>query len=429
MTLETLITLSVLAFTAGLALTLAILTFRGFGLIRIGWLNFSRMKELDRQRRECSDPEKRQALDAVITHCQALRKRWILRESDIRVGANTQRLIDEIASVYHPLSSYPLAEARLGRLLDAFEALKGKIQVWSRLPGVDRWTRFRVRHVLMLARAWKKKEEWRQSSLGRAIAKYRLVSFFRWVYFLFRFMDLTFWTLKMLRYILQDVIFKIFLLRWYLTVGELALQVYSGREAEPVLPAEDILQDLGSIEEKEETPDLPPGIRKIAESSRKNIWLNFGSLDQEQVRDIYFQLVEDIARYYHPRAAQPVYEVKLYGLLTAVSRLAGQAAAIRGKPVLNKLLDLRISHLLLVKDTADYLRDSEFIAWFRKYHLHRVLKFSRLIFQAVRRKHPGILFQDFAFTLVKEAGKRWLYIYIHDKIAEEANRLYQSSGP
>ncbi|MFQ5445061.1 MAG: hypothetical protein ACE5EK_10645, partial [Nitrospinales bacterium] len=56
------------------------------------------------------------------------------------------------------------------------------------------------------------------------------------------------------------------------------------------------------------------------------------------------------------------------------------------------------------------------------------LKFSHLLYKAIRRKHPGILFKDFAFFLVKEGGKRWIYFYLHDKIATEVNLIYQESS-
>ena len=42
-----------------------------------------------------------------------------------------------------------------------------------------------------------------------------------------------------------------------------------------------------------------------------------------------------------------------------------------------------------------------------------------------QKKHPALLFRDFAFTLAGEGCKRWLYLYLHDKIAVETNTLYK----
>ncbi len=104
-------------------------------------------------------------------------------------------------------------------------------------------------------------------------------------------------------------------------------------------------------------------------------------------------------------------------------------ASIRHKPVLNKLLNIRVSHLLLAKDALDFLRESELGSWLKKYPVGRFVKFSRLLHQTVQKRHPGVLFKDFALFLGKEAIKRWLYIYLHDKIAVEAIHAYKASLP
>jgi len=42
----------------------------------------------------------------------------------------------------------------------------------------------------------------------------------------------------------------------------------------------------------------------------------------------------------------------------------------------------------------------------------------------LQKKQPGILLRDVVFGVVKEGGKRWLVLYLHGKIAVEANKLY-----
>ncbi len=136
---------------------------------------------------------------------------------------------------------------------------------------------------------------------------------------------------------------------------------------------------------------------------------------------------ERIARHYYPQVNHPLYEAKVFDLISGSARLAEEISEIRDKPLISKLLDLRVSHLLMMKDAADYLQDSEFLQWIKKYKLHQVLRFSNLLFQTIRKKHPGLLFKDFAFTLVKEGGKRWVYVYLHDRIAVEANHIFHQS--
>ena len=418
-----------LVLTFGLTLGIAIITVKGFGLIKIGWLNFTRLKELEQQKHGSKDPAKQHALQVVIQHCQRLRSKWILQEPDLRIVERTQHLAEKIASVYHPRSSNPLAEVRLGELLEAFLELKNKIVIFSELKGVRAFTQFRLRHVRYLSRAWQKKEQWRKSPLGQTIARYKLAALFQWVYFLIRFLDLTFWMFKMLGYIVHDVVLKILLIRWYLTIGELTIRMYADRTGESDLSAEELLSQLDAIPNEDMPSDLPLGAREIADASRKALMFKMSSVEWNQVKENYFCLVRDIAGHYYPTAEEPLYEVKLYHLMMGVSRLSDQVASIRHKPVLNKLLNIRVSHLLLAKEAMDFLRESELGVWLKKYPVGRFVKVSRLLYQTVQKRHPGVLFKDFALFLAKEAAKRWAYIYLHDKIAVEANHAYKSSLP
>lgn len=398
---------------------------KGFGLIKAGWLNFSRLRDLEKQKEDSTDPSIKRALDAVIEHCQALRRQWILREPDLEIAKNTRRLVEKIAFLHHPQSRSPLMEARLGGLLEAFIELKNRIVVFSEMKGVRTFTQFRLRHVHTLSRAWEKKEQWRQSSAGRAFSRFKPL--FEWAYFLIRFMDVTFWTFKALGYILHDIVLKVLLVRWYLTVGELAIGVYSECPGELELPADDLLQQLSSIPDQETPSELPSGIREIADASRKALMFKMSSLEWDQAKEVYFSLVKDVAAHYFPGEDEPLFEVKIYPLMMAVSRLSDQAASIRDKPVLNKLLGVRVSHLLLAKDAMDFIRESELGVWLKKYPIGRFVKISRLLYQTIQKKHPGVLFKDFAFFMVKEAGKRWLIIHLHDKIALEANHAFKES--
>jgi len=416
-----------LALAFALTLGIAIGAVKGFGLLKISWLNFARLKELEKQQRDSKDPLKKNALQAVIEHCQQLRSKWILEEPDLKIAERTQHLARKIASVYHPQSKNPLAEVRLGGLLEAFLELKTRIVALSEMQGVRQFTQFRLRHVRYLSRAWKKKEQWQQSKMGQAVARYKLAILLQWVYLLIRFLDLTFWMFKMAGYIVHDIVLKILLLRWYLTIGELTIRMYRDPARESDLDADELLSELSSIPEAQDPATLTGGAKEIAGRSRKSLLFKMGSVNWDQVKEIYFHLVTDLASNYYPEAEEPLYEVRLYHLMMGVSRLADQVASIRDQPVLNKLLNIRVSHIMLAKDAMDFLRESELGVWLKKYPVGRFVKISRLLYQTVRKKHPGVLFKDFALFVAKEAAKRWLYIYLHDKIALEANHAYKAS--
>ena len=61
----------------------------------------------------------------------------------------------------------------------------------------------------------------------------------------------------------------------------------------------------------------------------------------------------------------------------------------------------------------------------RKYKVGTAVKYTALIYKAFKKSHPGILFKDAALVLAREAGKRWVLVYLHDKIAVEADWVYK----
>lgn len=111
--------------------------------------------------------------------------------------------------------------------------------------------------------------------------------------------------------------------------------------------------------------------------------------------------------------------------MTGLARFAEKISSLQTYPLVNKTMDLRVSHLLWIKEAADIFRDNQLLAWLKKYQLHQIVKYSSLIFQTIKRKHPGLIFKDFVFSIAKEGGKRWVYLYCHEKIAAEANTAYR----
>ncbi|MDP6655240.1 MAG: hypothetical protein QGH79_04275, partial [SAR324 cluster bacterium] len=132
---------------------------------------------------------------------------------------------------------------------------------------------------------------------------------------------------------------------------------------------------------------------------------------------------------HYPQSDQPLYETTLFDLLMSGVRFLETLAAIQNYPFVHRLLDLRVTHILLVKDTADFLKDNQFLSWVKKRKLNYVFKYSYLLFQVVRKANPGLLFKDFAVTLAGEGFKRWFFLHLHEKIAGEAHMVYQDSSP
>ncbi|NIQ01120.1 MAG: hypothetical protein GWO19_11715 [Nitrospinaceae bacterium] len=409
---------------AGLAAAAAWGLLRGAGLLRLGIANAARLAELEKRKQAATNPQDRNALDAVIEPCRALRRQWILREEDFRIGAHTYDLVSRVAAGYHPDSPAPVTEARVRHLLSAFLDLKTRLLALSEERSLRRLIRFRVRHVLLLSRAWEKKKAWDRSPVGRAVARFRLRFFFKWIYFLVRFMDLSYWMARMAGSLLQDVVFKMLLVRWYLWVGELSIQVYRDPAAEPDVDPDALFEDLPRVEEPASLTELPDALREKVAASRKSLLYQTRLLEVSEVRRSIHRLVDTIARFHFPESDQPLYEARLDALLRGGARLAEQVAGVRDTPVLHRVLDLRLSHLLRLKGSADFLLDSPVWSWVRKYQVTRVVKLSRLLYQVVRRKHPGILFKDFALGITKEVGKRWGAVTLHDKVALEAHRIY-----
>ena len=415
----------------GIALVILvfILLAKGFGVIKLEYFNLKWLRELKALKLSANDSAYKGALIAIISHCEILNSKWILEESDLDILRNTYQLVKKIAHSYHPDSKHPLEEARIRLVLNAFMELKNHLLLITTWKGFHTATQFRIRHVVTLSRAWKLKRSWKESKAFIFLEKYSLFPFFKWLFFIIRCVDLTFWVTKMIIYVIQDIVFKVFLVRWYLVIGNLAVQVYSDRGKDPNTQPETILEDLNSMPESENSQmrNLPEKIKKVAEFSRNEIIYHTWSVEWAEVKGIYVNLVKDIAYEYNLHAEQPIYEVKLFELLTSGLYLSEQIAAIQNYPFANKILDLRISHALMTKEANSFLMNSHVLFWIKKYKLGHIFKYSLLLFKVIQKKHPALLFKDFAFTLAGEGCKRWLYLYLHDRITEKTNTLYNIS--
>ena len=59
--------------------------------------------------------------------------------------------------------------------------------------------------------------------------------------------------------------------------------------------------------------------------------------------------------------------------------------------------------------------------------IHKIVKYTAILFKAFRRKNPNVLYNEFALIITIEILKRWLFLYIHDKISLESQRVFIDS--
>jgi hypothetical protein len=410
-----------------LACVLAVLIVKGYGILHVRWLNISRLRNLQQRASDTSDPVERLALNAITERCEALRGRWVLGEPDLALIENTRNLVQQIAELHHPESAQPLAEARIEKILNAFLEMKTHILQLTRLRGIREWTRFRLRHLVWLSEAWARKTQLEQTPTVKTVRRFKLIPIVKWIYTALRSLDLVFWSLKMAMFFLYDIVFKVFLIRWYLLVGETAVRVYSDQEQDADISPEELLEDMDALPDQKEFQEtgLTGEVKELVDASRNTLLFHMGTMSWQEARQRYDDLVKDIARVHHPQTERALYEARLYDLLIGFSRFAEQIVSLNTKPVINKMLRLRLSHLLKVKDATNWALENQLVDLARKYKVGTAVKYSALIYKAFKKGHPGVLFRDAALVLTREAGKRWVLIYLHDKIAVEANWVYK----
>ena len=388
-----------------LATGIALITRRQIrGFFRLWRFMNARQKNIQQRMEESVSHEESRALEVVMETLADYRRENVPRQGDFRFLPDTLSLVSRIAEIYYPNEKAPMEKARIGNLLTAFQEMNRQILAMLELPELETLTQFRLREVLPGVSATEKTVAW--------VPAY----FRRWL---------------RLRVVLALRV------QWALLVGEAAIKVYGEHRAEEIPEPETLLDEMDRLRE-EPGPSLPDEVRDIVEKSRKDIMFSVTPLPWAKVKPIYISLAENIARFWHPRSSAPLYEVRIYDLLNGLADYLEWAGQLSKKPVLNKMLGLRISHLTGVKEVAlpfypswagkpglNIMPDNKIFGWMHKYQVGRAAKWSRTIFKTLRKKQPAILFRDVVIGLVKEGGKRWLILSLHDKIAGETNTLYK----
>ena len=363
----------------------------GQGIIDL-WLSLdARKKQFKQKKDESTSSQEGQALDLVLETCSRYQKEKLFGLGDLRFLPDTLSLVSRIASIYYPNEKAPMEKARIGNVLAVFLEMNRKILSMLEFPGLERLTQFRLREVLPGFSANQK-----QSTLIPTFIMHRA----------------------------QLMIMRELWIQWTLLVGEAAIKVYAEQGSDEVPEPESLLDEMDQL--KDETGfSLPVEVQGIVEASRKKILFSLKPLPWSEAKSLYKLLAENIARVWHPDSPKPLHEVRIYDLLSSLAGYLEWAGQLGRKPVLNKMLGLRWSHLKGVQEVAIPFSDSKLFDWIKKYQVHRAAKWSKSIFTTLQKKQPGILFRDVALGVVKEGGKRWLILHLHDKVAEETNRLYR----
>lgn len=368
----------------------------------------------------------RSAIEILLAHVDTLQARWFLDAGHLNAWELSREMVTQMATAFHPDSEAPLTRARIGPLLTGFLRLKDALLELTRMPGMGGLMKLRLRHIETLQHAWQKKKAWDNSSIGQFAERWNIFFIIKWATNIARCGDALFWLFKSGGFVLYDIAFKRMLVRWYLALGEVALDVYGGPERKPQLSDDEVLEDLDDLEEPEvELTDFPPAVRAIVEKSRKKLMLSTKTLTWKEIEQIDRRLVKDIATNYHPEAEQPLKEATLLDCLLSLSRMCESLSSLKDRKVISKVLDLRLSHLLKIKKAADTVLDSQWLGFLKKYKVGEAVKYSTLAYKTFKRGNPGVLFKDIAFTVAREGGKRWLALYIHGKVAKEADRVYR----
>ena len=364
----------------------------------LSWMK--RQKDSFRIRGSTTTSENEQkAIHETLMACDQLQKtdlkKWKFKFESIS-------LIEKISSIYHPNSPVSIEQARLGDILEVLQEANQKILHIIHLPQINYVTRFRLIQIL---------ESFTTSSAEKDKVK-KNTSEIKNLLFrpLFRK--------------LQIMVVRSLLVQWLLLVGEASLKVYGDNSIdEEDIEAEEILAGWDYLYAEVGVP-LSENVQQIVESMKKEILFSTASISWKKVRENYFSLIDQIARHYHSESTFPIYEVRVFDLLKSVSNSLEQIARLTQKPVLSTILKIRITQLTQAKTMALPLGEHRIFDWMNRYQVGRIAKWSHTLYRTLQKKQPRILFRDVVFGIAKEGGKRWLILYLHEKIAAEANKLY-----
>ena len=208
-----------------------------------------------------SENEQR-AIQETLIACNQLQntdlKKW-------KFKFETISLIEKISSIYHPNSTVPIEQARLGDILAVLQEANQKILHIIHLPRINYITRFRLIQVL---------ESFSTSSVENNNVKKNTS-------------EIKNLLLRPLFRKLQIMVVRSLLLQWLFLVGEASLKVYGDNSIDEDVEAEEILAGLDCLHDEVESP-LSENVRQIVESMKKEILFSTVSISWKKVGEKLF---------------------------------------------------------------------------------------------------------------------------------------------
>ncbi|GEM_PF-677786 len=418
----------ILIASVSVALACAFFFFDWFGILKLKQSNAERIQKFKRLA-NFSDtfPKEKQACQVIFEKVNVLDSSWLLPDEEWDIYENANNFLSNIAASYYPNSKAPILEVRVGRLISGLKVLNLKILALLNRKGFRKMADFRLKHALSVQKAWEKKRAWEKSKWGSFLKQTRFYFIVKWSYTIFRIFDISFWVLKTLTSLTHHFAFKTLLINLYLEIGEFGRSIYQeDKEKQFNLNAENIEDNWeeNSVDIDWTKSKTPKEVKIVLEPLRKDILFSKTLMDWESIKLIYLEEFETVAGHYYPDSENPIYEVKLYNSIAFASRLLEIASSLENRPEIRKILNFRIAQAVDLKEKADSIIDLPIVEWLRKYNLGRAAKFAKLAFQTIKNRHPGFILKDLLTTLLIEGVKRWLYVYLFDKIAEESCKLY-----
>ncbi len=429
--MDPIIFLTLLISSILLALICAFFFFDWFGILKLRKSNSQRIQKFRRLANLSENfPQEKQACQIISNKISNLDSSWFLSDKEWDIYENAHNFLSNIASAYYPNSKNPILEVRVGKLISNLKILNQKVLDLLSRKGFRKMADFRLKHALAVQKAWRKKQEWENSQWGTFLKKAKFYFLAKWAYTIFRFFDISFWTIKTLTSLTHHFAFKTLLIHLYLELGEFGLSIYNEDKGKKFnLEIEDLEKDLeGSPVDIDWTQaETPIDVKISLEPLRKEILYSKRLTNWESIKPIYWEEFEIVAEYYYPESENPIYEVKLYNSLAFASRLLEAASSLEKRPEIKKILNFRISQAVELKKRADSILELPIVEWLKKYNLGKAAKVAKLAFQTIKSRHPGFILKDLLTTLLIEGSKRWFYIFLFDKIAKESCKLYGES--
>lgn len=427
--MDPIVFLTILISSILLTLVCAFFFFDWFGILKLKQSNSNRIQNFQRLANLSENfPKEKQASQIIFDKVNSLDSSWFLADTEWNLYENVHDFLSNIASTYHPTSKTPILEVQVGKLIPGLKDLNQKILALLSRKGFRKMADFRLKHALSVQKAWKKKQDWESSWWGTFLKQTRFYFLAKWAYTVFRFFDISFWAIKTFMGLTNHFALKTLLINLYLELAEFALSTYREKNEKPSdLEMEDIEENLENnpVDIDFSQTKTPIDVKICLEPLRKDILYSKTLINWEAIKLIYLEEFEIVADHYYPESENPIYEVKLYNSLTFVSRLLEMASSLEKRSETRKILNFRIAQAVELKERADSIMELPIMEWLRKYNLGKAAKVAKLAFQTIKNRHPGFILKDLLTTILMEGVKRWFYIYLFDKIAEESSKLYE----